>query len=779
MASLSDITVAISTNISNFQKGLDRAQRKLQKAGKGFKEAGTTMSQSLTLPLAAAGAAAVKVASDFEDAMVEIEKVTSSATADELRSSIKAMAAEIPLAQSELAGLAADAARFGISGPKAIEKFTRTAAKMATATELSTQEASESLAKLAEVTDTPVSKMENLGSAVNSLSNTAGTSSQEIVDNMLRASKGLSALGVNQKEMAGLAATLNEVSPSATNAGTQLNRLSSQLLDPRIVKELSNILGMTSAEFNELRKNSPVKLMQKLASSFSNGGQQARKLRAALSEQSVKAVSGLAQNIGGLSRNLDTSSTAFRQNTSLSNEAEKAYSKFSSQLQMALNRLRNVAITIGNKLMPFVLDLVGVIERGISAFSSLSSRMQDIIIVGAGIAAALGPVLFIFGFFVSSVLPGLISALSAVAGAFGVLFSPIGAIGAALAGAAALIIQNWGEVKQFFQALGVTDALQTLFNVAKKVVQGVIGAAALLFNKVSGFLEGTGDTFAKLGEVVRMKLGAMFSFLKSTFNAIIDAGFVLFEGIKSSFGFIIDIFSLDMEGALKNLKGMFKSILLAIMKLVEQVIKNILSFFQNLAQKIPGFGDSVAASIEGMKHDIDFFSNKAKFELGLTDVAKDAEQTKESVKDLGKEAVKQGKKITSSLSFPSLGGGGSGGGQDKKSLPALVRDFTNAMNQGGGGGGSTGPQLSKNEQTPGMAPQIQNVQKEIKLNQRLIQQRRRKQLQQKKMRMLSQQTGEAVGRSLGRVQKALWHTGLNIFLSLKTSTGSVSTVLKF
>jgi len=122
------------------------------------------------------------------------------------------------------------------------------------------------------------------------------------------------------------------------------------------------------------------------------------------------------------------------------------------------------------------------------------------------------------------------------------------------------------------------------------------------------------------------------------------------------------------------------------MKLVEKVIKNILSFFQNLAQKIPGFGDSVAASIEGMKHDIDFFSNKAKFELGLTELEKEADQGKESVKNLGKEAVKQGKRITSSLSFPSLGGGGAGGGQqdegkDKPSLPQLVGNFSKDMQQ--------------------------------------------------------------------------------------------------
>jgi len=200
MASLSDITVAISTNISNFQKGLDRAQRRLQKAGKGFKEAGTTMSQSLTLPLAAAGAGAVKAASDFEDAVAEIRKVSDQETASKLAGQIRQMATEIPLAQSEIANLAADAARFGVSGSKNIQQFTKTVAQMSFTTDLSAQEAGRSLAKIADQTDTPISEIDRLGSTIVKLGDNMATSQNEIVKAMSRGA--IAARNFNSKSLA-------------------------------------------------------------------------------------------------------------------------------------------------------------------------------------------------------------------------------------------------------------------------------------------------------------------------------------------------------------------------------------------------------------------------------------------------------------------------------------------------------------------------------------------------------------------------------------------------
>jgi ABC-type transporter Mla subunit MlaD len=168
---------------------------------------------------------AVNAARSFETAMVEVEKVTDPETAAAMSEEIRNMAETIPLAQEELAGLAADAARFGIRGPENLRKFSESVAKMATATDLSTDEAGQALAKLSELTNTPVDQIENLGSVINELSNTAATSSSEITDSMLRSSAALSQLGLNQTQIAAMSASLNEVSASSRRAGTRLRRV--------------------------------------------------------------------------------------------------------------------------------------------------------------------------------------------------------------------------------------------------------------------------------------------------------------------------------------------------------------------------------------------------------------------------------------------------------------------------------------------------------------------------------------------------------------------------
>jgi hypothetical protein len=108
------------------------------------------------------------------------------------------------------------------------------------------------------------------------------------------------------------------------------------------------------------------------------------------------------------------SEKAFEENSSLSKEAERAYESFNSKVQLALNKLRNVGITIGNKLMPHVLRLIDGIESLLDRFKNLSDGAQNNIIKLAGIAAALGPAKFVMTKFtrVVSGTAGMLATLS-------------------------------------------------------------------------------------------------------------------------------------------------------------------------------------------------------------------------------------------------------------------------------------------------------------------------------------------------------------------------------
>jgi len=66
MAKLGDLVVNIGANTTQLNKDLKKARRELRRFGDGFKQLGESMTKSITLPLTALGALAVKSASDLE-----------------------------------------------------------------------------------------------------------------------------------------------------------------------------------------------------------------------------------------------------------------------------------------------------------------------------------------------------------------------------------------------------------------------------------------------------------------------------------------------------------------------------------------------------------------------------------------------------------------------------------------------------------------------------------------------------------------------------------------
>jgi TP901 family phage tail tape measure protein len=415
------VTVGVGADTDEFNNQIDGAVDSLGKMRTAVGLTGAALGALATGALAKSASAAA----DFEEAMVEVEKVTSPETAEAMGSSIREMATEIPLAQNELAGLAADAGRFGIEGPDAIESFTTSVAKMAEATNLGTEEAGESLARLSELTNTPVSEIENLGSSINSLSNNFATSSQEIVDSMMRSSASLSQLGLTQREIAGLSTSLNEVSESSERAGTRLRRLGQELLSPKKVADLASALGMTEEEFVQMRAESPVALMRQMASTMKEGGDEADALRESLSTTSRQALAGLGQNLEGVAEAQETANTSFEEGESLQEEFEAATDTFNAKLDLFKNQLRNVGIQIGQQLLPPLTDLLEQASSAVDWFEEWNESTDGL--AGAlGLAGtAVGGLAVAAGAFVggpAALLVGAIGGIATAAGLLGVEF---------------------------------------------------------------------------------------------------------------------------------------------------------------------------------------------------------------------------------------------------------------------------------------------------------------------------------------------------------------------
>ena len=67
MATLARLVVKLVTDITEFSSGLDKASKKLSTIGTSMARVGDSMTLGVTLPLVAAGVAAVKFPSDLEE----------------------------------------------------------------------------------------------------------------------------------------------------------------------------------------------------------------------------------------------------------------------------------------------------------------------------------------------------------------------------------------------------------------------------------------------------------------------------------------------------------------------------------------------------------------------------------------------------------------------------------------------------------------------------------------------------------------------------------------
>jgi TP901 family phage tail tape measure protein len=244
------LSVRVDSDLSGFNSGIDNAITRLNTFETKVGAVGTAIGA-----LAAGGLAkAADSAASFEESMVEVEKVTDPGTAEEMGDAIQDMAGAIPVAQSELSNIAAVAGRLGVEGEDNIRRFTEVPAEMATATDLGTEEAADSFARMTTLMNEPMDNVRNLGDTVNGLSNNLAASSGEITEAATRSAGALTQLGLSSEQVLAVNASMNEVSASSRIAGTQLRRFAQELTDPKKVEDLASALGMSTDEFRTMRE---------------------------------------------------------------------------------------------------------------------------------------------------------------------------------------------------------------------------------------------------------------------------------------------------------------------------------------------------------------------------------------------------------------------------------------------------------------------------------------------------------------------------------------------
>lgn len=327
---------------------------------------------------------AIRESIRFEEKTAELQKLLGEVGGQRAADEIQSLSNTLPVARDRLLDVGAAAARLGIRGTENIRSFTQVMGEVGAATDLLADAAAESMARLAKITQTPISEIRNLASAVNAASNTMAASFSDVLQASLRAAPGLSAIGATQPEVVALAGSLSQVSASAERAGTRLNRLGSALADPRKFGAFADALDVSVQRFREMVDESPAQTILELARVMRRGGEAADVLAGELQETSLKVLRGLAQNLGETEEAVGRLNTAFEEGTSIGEEAARFFGITSSKLQVLENNIDNLQQQIGEHLLPTFNDLIGIIQRNLPQIAELFAKG----LASVGLAAA-------------------------------------------------------------------------------------------------------------------------------------------------------------------------------------------------------------------------------------------------------------------------------------------------------------------------------------------------------------------------------------------------------
>ena len=148
--------------------------------------------------------------------------------------------------------------------------------------------------------------------------------------------------------------------------------------------------------------------------------------------------------------------------------AQTAAGTTAGKMAILKAKLADLSESIGKQLIPIVTQIVDFIGRWADKFNALSPGAQRIIIVVAGVAAAIGPLLIILGH--------IVTIAPLVGTAFTLMTGPVGIVIMAIAALVAAFVILWKKCDWFRNFwIGLWEKVKVVFAAVWPVIQAVLG----------------------------------------------------------------------------------------------------------------------------------------------------------------------------------------------------------------------------------------------------------------------------------------------------------------
>lgn len=602
----------LDIDISKFIAGMEMAQRKAQEtaqnteksfnsrlsaAGQTLQSVGGSLTKGLTLPLVGAAAAGLKVGSDFESGMSQVAGVLqiTDKTSSEfqlLRDTAIDLGAKTAFSSGEVADAMTEMAKAGWNSSQIIDGMGGVLDAAAAS--------GEGLSTVATICADAVTgfglEAKDSTRIADLLAHAANAGTIDIADlgeTFKYVAPMAQSMGLSIEDVTTATTAMSMAGIKGSQAGTSLRRMLTNLVKPSdsvqqamdelgisitnddgSFKSLDEIVGVLRKSFDGLTDEQKAYYAATIAGA---DGQSGLLALLNLSEDEYSQLSEEMNNCGGEAKQT----------------AEIMQDNLKSKVEQLGGALESLAIRLSDLVIPWLTRFIEKITSVVEWFTNLDAGTQKIILVIAGIAAAIGPVLVVVGK-VMTAIAGISESVGAVKNVFSVfgssatkifdlLLHPItalrmgfinvqGAASTALGGiATALGIPAAAAAALVAAIAAIVGAFVYLWNTNEDFRNKIIEVWNGLVAKFNEFTQGIVDKINELGfnfesitDVIMAAWQGLCDFLAPIFIAAWEIIASTLSGVMDIISNIIDIFVAvtkgDWERVWNDIGNIFKTV---------------------------------------------------------------------------------------------------------------------------------------------------------------------------------------------------------------------------
>lgn len=583
---------------------------------------------------AAAGAASVKMAFDFEDSMAKVATIadTTEVPLADLEAAILELSDETGIAAGEIAENVYNAISAGQKTGDAVN-FVRYATDLARAGFAESGDALDLLTTIMNAYKLEADEVVNVSDTLIATQNLGKTTVAELSASMGKIIPTANAAGVQLDQVAAGYAlmTANGVATaeSTTYMNSMLNELNksgttvSDTLKNQTGKSFSELMaeGYTLGDVLGIINTAAMADNKTLMDMF--GSAEAAKAGLILLGNDVSAVENGLVEAGGAAGDFNNMLAGIRDGSGGTASALEKLDTNNRKIAVALNQAKNAALDFGQvaggMLAPYIEKFAGLVERATDKLKNMDEGQKKTIVTIAAIVAAAGPLLTVVGKGISlvggiitgggkivSTFTGAAAALKGGATAFSlvgtgakvagvaltVLSSPITWVVAGIAGLIALFVTLYNKCEWFRDGVNnVASAIQTGWNTMTTSVstahaaglESMRATSANTLANIQGVFAANGGSINGVTAEMIAGITGLFSY-GFTFIDTLTGGKL--SSIASYFSDKLNSAYTTVSTILDNIKSAFSEKLEAARAAVSQAIENIKGAF-NFSWSLP------------------------------------------------------------------------------------------------------------------------------------------------------------------------------------------------